>query len=55
MNTILSYLLEFSDRIGIVDEMHCYDNSWLTVEGRTRGGMKFSVTLRIEEENKDGN
>ena len=55
MNTILKYLLEFADRIGLVDQMLCYDKGFQTVEGKTRDGKKFSITLRIEEEETDGN
>ena len=55
MNTTLKNLLEFADLIGVVDQMLCYDRGFSTVEGKTRDGKKFSVTLRIEEEDKDGN
>lgn len=54
MNTILKNLLEFADRMGVVDQLLCYDNGFITVEGRTRvEEKKFSITLRIEEEEKD--
>ncbi len=54
MNTILKNLLEFADRMGVVDSMLCYDNGFITVEGRTRAEeMKFTITLRIEEEEKN--
>ena len=53
MNTRLKYLLEFADRIGIVDQMLCYDSGFCTVDGRTRNGEKFSITMKIEEEEKD--
>lgn len=54
MNTILKNLLEFADRMGVVDQLLCYDNGFITVEGRTRAEEnKFSITLRIEEEEKD--
>lgn len=56
MNTILKNLLDFADRIGVVDQMLCYDHGFVTVEGRTRvEEKKFSITLRFEEEEKDGN
>lgn len=53
MNTILKNLLEFADRMGLVDQMLCYDRGFSTVEGKTRDGKKFSITLKIEEEEKD--
>lgn len=53
MNTNLKYLLEFADRIGIVAQMMCYDSGFCTVEGKTRDGKKFDITLHIKEEEKD--
>ena len=54
MNKILKDLLEFADRMGVVDEFLCYDKGLISVEGKTRGtGKKFSITMRIEEEKKD--
>lgn len=53
MNTRLKYLLEFADRIGLVDQMLCYDSGFCTVDGKTRDGKKFSITMKIEEEEKD--
>ena len=55
MNTILKDLLEFADRMGVVDSMNCYDNGYMTVDGKTHDGKKFSITLHFEEEEKDGN
>ena len=55
MNTILKNLLEFADRIGVVDQMHVYDNGFLTVDGKTRDGKKFSISLHFEEVTEDGN
>ena len=55
MNSVLKDLLAFADHIGAVDEMHCYDKGYLTVGGKTRSGETFTITLRFEEEKKDGN
>ena len=55
MNTILKNLLEFADRMGVVDQMLGYDNGFCTVEGKTRDGKKFSISLHIEEVTDDGN
>jgi hypothetical protein len=49
MNTILKYLLDFADRMGVVDELMCYGKDLLVVSGRTRTEeKKFSITLRFE-------
>ena len=54
MNTILKNLLEFADRMGVVDQLLCYDHGFITVEGRTRAEeKKFTITLRIEEDEKN--
>ena len=54
MNTILKNLLEFADRMGVVDQMLCYDHGFITLEGRTRTEeKKFKITLSIEEEEKN--
>ena len=53
MNTNLKNLLEFADRIGIVKQMLCYSSGFCTVEGKTRDGKNFDITLHIEEEEKD--
>ena len=54
MNTLLKDLLEFADRLGVVSNMHCYDEDLCTIEGKTRGtGKKFEITLRIKEENEN--
>ena len=53
MNTILKDLLEFADRIGVVDKMLCYDREFCSVEGKTRNGEKFEITLRINKEDNE--
>lgn len=53
MNTTLKELLAFADRLGEVGQMLAYDNGFITVEGQTRSGKKFEITLRIKEEEKD--
>ena len=54
MNTTLKNILDFADRIGVVDQLLCYDHGFVTVVGRTRAEeKKFTITLRIEEEEKN--
>ena len=52
---ILHQLIDIGIQMGAVDCVHMYDADFLTVEGRTDKGKKFSITLRFEEEEKDGN
>ena len=52
MNTVLKNLLEFADRMGVVTSMLCYESGFSTVEGTTRDGKKFDITLHIKEENE---
>lgn len=54
MNTTLKDILAFADRIGVVDQLLCYDHGFVSVEGRTRSEeKKFKITLSIEEEEKN--
>ena len=57
MNTtiILHQLIDIGIQMGTVDCVHMYDIDFLSVEGRTGDGKKFSLTLHIKEEEKDGN
>lgn len=53
MNTNLKYLLEFADKIGVVSEFLCYESGFCSVEGKTRDGKKFDITMKIKEEEED--
>ena len=53
MNTTLKDLLEFADKVGVVSKIMCYDKSFCDVEGKTRNGEEFEITLRIKEEEKN--
>ena len=53
MNTILKDLLDFADKVGVVTKMLCYEDGFLTVEGKTRDGKKFDITLDIKEEKEN--
>ena len=55
MNTtiILHQLIDIGMQMGAVDCVHMYDTDFLAVEGRTDVGKKFSITLRLEEEEKN--
>lgn len=53
MNSKLKLLIEFTDNLGVVESMHCYETGFWTVDGKTRDGKKFDITLHFEEEEKD--
>lgn len=46
-------LIEAGAQIGTVTAANYYNKNFVTVEGVTDGGQKFSITLTIEEEKKD--
>lgn len=49
-------MLEVADKIGKVDkaELSKYRSGWIDIEGTTKDGKKFDLSLRLEEP-KDGN
>lgn len=56
MNGVYKYLLEFADRMGIVESMLCYDSELMVVKGKTRSGEKeWEITLHLKEVKGDGN
>lgn len=55
MSEIFQKLMNIGLKIGNVTTAHLYDNDFITIEGVTTEGKKFSITLHVmEEENKDG-
>lgn len=55
MSGILQKLIELGSTVGKVTEVHMYDEKFLTVEGKSFEGARFTLTMRIKEEEKDGN
>lgn len=56
MNGVFQKLIKIGITFGTVTSAHLYDNDYINIEGMTRGGKKFSLSLCImEEEKKDGN
>lgn len=49
-------LLEVAEEIGKVDkaELGKYRSGWIDIEGTTKDGKEFNLSLRLEEP-KDGN
>lgn len=46
-------LLEFANQLGVVTEMLCYESGFCTVEGKTKDGKKFGITLSVKEEEEN--
>lgn len=54
MSSIFQELVEIGRSIGDVTSAHLYDNDFISIDGKTKEGKKFSFTLHItEEENKN--
>lgn len=50
---ILRKIMEIAEVLGCINDAHLYDNNFISVAGITKDGKKISVTVRIEEEEKD--
>ena len=53
MSEIFQKLLNIGLKIGEVTTAHLYDNDFITIEGVTTEGKKFSLNLHITEEEKE--
>ena len=53
MCEIFEALLHLAGGVGTVSNAMMYDHGFMTVEGKTADGKKFSVTLNIKEENEN--
>lgn len=54
MSSIFQELVEIGRSIGDLTCAHMYDNDFISIEGKTKEGKKFSLSLHItEEENKN--
>ena len=49
---IFSNLIHIGKCVGAVTSATMYNEDFMTVEGKTEDGKKFSVTLHIKEEEK---
>lgn len=54
MSEIFEALIHLGTGVGTVTQAMMYLNGFMSVEGKTKDGNKYSVTLCIEEEKKDG-
>ena len=55
MTDVLHQLIDIGNCMGSVECVHMYDTDFLSVEGKTNEGKKFSLTVHVKEEEKDGN
>lgn len=55
MTKIIHCLIDVGLMVGTVDGIHYYSKDFMTIDGTTKDGKKFSITLRVEEEEKNGN
>lgn len=47
----LQALVEFAEKIGTVQQVHLYENGFLTAEGMGAGAERFTITVTLEGEN----
>ena len=50
MSEIFQKLMNIGLKLGDVTNAHLYDNDFITVEGVTTEGKKFSIALHVMEE-----
>lgn len=55
MTNALHQLIDIGNCMGSVEGVHMYDKDFLSVEGKTNEGKKFSLTVHVKEEEKNGN
>ena len=53
MSEIFEALLHLAGGVGKVSNAMMYENGFMTVEGKTAEGKKYSLTLSIKEENEN--
>ena len=52
---VLHQLIDIGNQLGTVESVHMYDTDFLSVDGKTKEGKKYSLTIHIKEEENDGN
>ncbi len=52
---MLHQLIDIGNQMGDVDSVHMYDTSFMSVEGKTTEGKKFTLTIQVKEEENNGN
>ena len=50
---VFTQLIFVAENVGTVKAANMYNDEFMTIEGVTQEGKKFSITLSIKEEKKD--
>lgn len=53
MINIFEEMIGTAKKLGVVTDANMYDYNFMTVNGKTKDGTAFTLTLNIKEENKD--
>ena len=53
MSGIFQKMIEIGIKIGTITNAHLYDDEFITIEGVSYEGKKFSISLHIKEENEN--
>ena len=52
MVNVFSNLIHIGKCVGAITSANMYNDEFVTIEGKTEDGKKFSITLSIKEEEK---
>lgn len=55
MSEVLCRLIGLGNDIGTVTSAMMYVDGFITVDGETKDGKKFKLSLSVKEEEEDGN
>ena len=53
MTEVFEAMIHLAGGVGKVTKAMMYNDGFMTVEGETKDGQKYSITLNIEEENNN--
>ena len=53
LTNVLHQLIDIGNEMGAVESVHMYDTNFMSIDGKTNDGKKFSITINIKEEEKD--
>lgn len=46
-------MIRLAEQFGKVTEVHLYKSGYFNIEGETKAGKEFSLSLNVKEEKKD--
>ena len=52
---IMVEMIRLAEQIGNVEDAHLYNGNFFTIDGKTKDGKKFGMSLSIKEEDENGN